>query len=296
MTVNASNHADFIPEIWAARALGYLQANTVMANLVNRDYEDEIARDGDTINISSRGSLTVRTKSAGGTVSSDSPTGTTVQATTSHKYISFIVEDAAEAQSRPKLMSGYMEDGMKLMGEEIDQDLLNLYSGFSATPIDATAGIAAADVTEARRLLNAAKVPLTNRYIVWHEDAESELLDIEKFTSSDFGDDGSAMREASIGRKYGFSHFMDQQVVATAGEVKNLAFHRDALVLATRRLPDPPSDVGVRAMTMVEDGIAIRVLWGYNMSYLGVQCTIDLIYAVAELRDNHAVVIRSTEK
>ena len=296
MTVNATNHADFIPEIWAAQALGYLKATTVMVPLVNRDYSDEIASDGDTVNVPVRGDLTVRTKAAGGTVDSDSPTGDKKQITMTHRYVSFIVEDVAEAQARPELINGYLGDGMALIGEDMDATLLALYSGFSATPIDALAGIQATTVTEARRLLNAAKVPLMNRHAVWHEDAESELLNLEKFTSSEFGDDGSAVREASIGRKYGFNHFMDQQVVTSGGECKNLAFHRDAMALVTRRLPDPPTNTGVRAATMTEDGVGLRVLWGYSMQYLGVQVVIDIIYGAAELRDSHAVVIRSTEK
>lgn len=295
MTVNATTHADFIPEIWAAQALGYLKANTVMVPLVNRDYSDEIAADGDTVNIPIRGSLTVRTKAAGGTVSSDTPTGDKKTLTMSHRYVSFIVEDVAEAQARPDLINGYIGDGMAIIAEDIDASLLALYSGFSATPVDATAGVVAAKVADARRILSIAKVPQNNRHIVWHPDAVAEILDVEKFTSSDFGDNGSAVREAIIGRKYGFNHFEDQQVVTTGGECKNLAFHRDAMALVTRRLPDPPANVGVRSATMSEDGIGLRVLWGYDMSYLGIKVVIDIVYGAAELRDNHAVVIRSSE-
>lgn len=296
MTVNATNHADFIPEIWAAQALGYLKANTVMLNLVNRDYSDEIATDGDTVNVPLRGDLTVRTKAAGGTVSTDSPTGTKTAITMAHKYVSFLVEDVAEAQARPDLINGYIGDGMAMLGEDIDAALLALYTGFSATPIDATAGIDVADITEARRLLNAAKVPMDNRHIVWHEDAEAEILQLAQFTNAQNDPaNATALQMATMGRKYGFTHMMDQQVVVAGGECKNLAFHRDAMALVTRRLPDPPANSGVRAATMSEDGIGLRVLWGYSMEYLGVQVVIDIIYGAAELRDSHAVVIRSTE-
>lgn len=296
MTVNATNHADFIPEIWAAQALGYLKANTVMLNLVNRDYSDEVATDGDTINVPIRGNLTVRTKTAGGTVSSDSPTGDKKAITMSHKYISFIVEDVAEAQSRPDIMNGYIADGMAMIAEDIDASLLALYSGFSATPIDATSGVGVDDMTEARRLLNAAKVPQQGRSIVWHEDAEAEVLQLAQFTNAQNDPaNATALQLATLGRKYGFGHYMDQQVVVAGGECKNLAFHRDAMALVTRRLPDPPANTGVRAATMSEDGLGLRVLWGYSMEYLGIQVVIDLIYGAAELRDNHAVVIRSSE-
>lgn len=296
MTVNATNHADFIPEIWAAQALGYLKANTVMPGLVNRDYSDEIANEGDVVNVPIRGALTVRTKAAGGTVTADSPSGSSKPITMSHRYVSFIVEDLAEAQARPDLINGYIGDGMAGIAEDIDASLLALYSGFSATPIDATGGIGVDDMTAARRILNAAKVPQMDRSIVWHEDAEAEVLQLAQFTNAqNHPANATALELATLGRKYGFGHYMDQQVVTAGGECKNLAFHKDAMALVTRRLPDPPSNTGVRAANMSEDGIGLRVLWGYNMQYLGIQVVIDIVYGAAELRDNHAVVIRSTE-
>lgn len=297
--ITTTEAAGFIPEIWAASALGALKANTVMARLVNRNFENAIAQQGDTLHIPRRGTLSVNNKAANTVVTLQTPTADTVDVTLDkHKEVSFLVEDIAKAQANQDIIAGYVMDGMKVIAEQIDTDLLTLYSGFSTTPIDGTSGsggITAATVTEARRLLNAAKVPQQDRYIVWHEDAEAELLDIEKFTSSDFGDSGDAVREAIIGRKYGFSHFMDQQVVVATSECKNLAFHRDAIVLVSRPLPAPPAGTGAQSTVMDEDGFSVRVTYAWNASYLAMQVTLDVLYGVAELRDNHAVVIRSTE-
>lgn len=297
--ITTTEAAGFIPEIWAANALGALKANTVMARLVNRNFENAVAQQGDTLHIPRRGTLSVNTKSANTAVTLQTPTADTVDVTLSnHKEVSFLVEDIAAAQANQSILDGYIMDGMIAMAEYIDAALLALYSGFSTTPIDATSGsggITAATVTEARRLLNAAKVPQQDRYIVWHEDAEAELLDVEKFTSSDFGDNGDAVREAIIGRKYGFSHFMDQQVVVATSEAKNLAFHKDSIVLVTRPLPPPPEGTGARSTVMNEDGFSVRVTYAWNPSHLAMQVTLDMLYGVAELRDNHAVVIRSTE-
>ena len=297
--ITVTEAANFIPEIWVASALGALKANTVMARFVNRNYEEAIARQGDILHIPKRGTLSVNTKMANTVVTLQTPSSDVVNLTLNqHKEVSFLVEDIAAAQANQDIIGGYVTDAMMALAEDIDAAILALYTGFSSTPIDATSGsggITAESVTEARRILNAAKVPQEGRFIVWHEDAEAELLGIEKFTSSDFGDPGDAVREAVIGRKYGFTHAMDQQVVAVAGEVKNLAFHRDAIVLATRPLPPPPANTGAQSAVMSEDGIGIRVIYAYNPSYLGVQVTLDILYGVAELRDSHAVVIRSTE-
>ena len=296
--ITTTEAANFIPEIWAASALGALKANTVMARLVNRNYENEIAKFGDILHIPKRGTLSVNNKAANTVVTLQTPSSDVANLTLDkHKEVSFLIEDIAKAQANQDIIAGYIEDGMKAIAEQIDGDLLALYSGFSTTPIDATSGsggIVAGTVTEARRLLNDAKVSQSDRYIVWHQDAESELLEVEKFTSSEFGDNGDAVREAIIGRKYGFAHFMDQQVKEASSEAKNLAFHRDAIVLASRPLAPVPDGIGARSAVMNEDGIAIRVIWAYNASYLATQVTLDVLYGVAELRDNHAVVIRSS--
>lgn len=297
--IGTAEAANFIPEIWAASALGALKANTVMARLVNRNYENEVAQRGDIVHVPKRGTLSVNPKAADTAVTLQTPSSDVVNVTLNqHNEVSFLVEDVAKAQANQDIIMGYIEDGIIALAHEMDDDLLALYTSLAGTPIDGTSGsggVQATTVTEARRLLNGNLVPLPNRNIVWHEDAEKELLDLEKFTSSDFGDDGSAVREASIGRKYGFNHFMDQRVTVAGGECKNIAFHRDAFTLVTRPMPMVPNGYGAQSSVMEEDGFAIRVIHSYNPDHLGVQVTLDVLYGVAVLRDTHGFVIRSTE-
>jgi len=42
-----------------------------------------------------------------------------------------------------------------------------------------------------------------------------------------------------------------------------------------------------------ESGIVLRVLYAYNPTYLGVQVTMDVLYGVAELRDEAGIVVLS---
>lgn len=295
--ITVTEAANFIPEIWAAQALGALKANTVMARLVNRNYEDEVAQAGDIVHVPKRGTLEVKNKTANATVTLQTPSSDVVNVTLDkHKEVSFLVEDVAKAQANQDIIGGYISDGIMAIAEEIDSDLLALHSGFTThTAIDSLSGLGEDDIREARRLLNSAKVPLVGRNIVLHEDAEKELLGVEKFVSATFGAEGDAIREATIGRRFGFNFFMDQLVAVSGGECKNLAFHRDAMTLCTRPLPAVPPNMGAQSAVMVEDDIAIRVIWSYNPSYLGVQVTLDILYGVAELRDEFAVVLRTTE-
>lgn len=289
--------SDFIPEIWAAEALGALKANTVMAGLVNRNYENAIAREGDTVHVPKRGSLTVKNKAANGKVTLQIPDSDAIDVVLNkHKEVSFLVEDVARAQANQDVIAGYIQDGIIAIGHEVDADLLGLHSGLTATAVNALAGIDADKIVDARRVMNAALVPLQQRYCVWHEDAEAEILKVEKLTSSNWVQDaGAAIKEAYIGRRYGFDHLMDQQVVVADAACQNLAFQRDAFTLVTRPLPAIPDGLGARSTVMVEDNIAIRVIWSYNPDYLGVQVTLDILYGVGVLQPTFGVVIQSTE-
>jgi hypothetical protein len=287
---------DSIATVIAAEALGYLRANTVMARLVARDWDNEVASHGQTIKIPLRGSLSVNDKSANTVVTLQAPADTAYTVTLNkHKEVSFLIEDLARILARPDYLTGYMEDGMAVLAEQIDTDLTALYSGLSQT-IDATAGLSEANFREGRRLLNSAKAPLANRYAVLHEDAEYEMLGIEKVVNRDYAETlGRAANDAFVGRFMGFDFFMDQKITVAGGQCKNLLFHRNAFVLATRPLPAAAAGAGVIQKVMDEDGLGLRVTISYNADHLGYQVTIDVLYGVAELRDSHGVALSTDE-
>ena len=74
--------------------------------------------------------------------------------------------------------------------------------------------------------------------------AEADLLNTEAFTNaSAVGDNGTALKEASLGRKYGLDFYCDQNVQKTTAETANytpsIAFHKNAFALVTRQLEMP---------------------------------------------------------
>jgi len=294
--ITTSQVSDSTPTLIAAQALGYLKANTVLANLVNRDYENEVAQYGNVVKIPYGGALSVNDKSAGTVVTLQQPDDAVYTLTLNkHKEVSFIVEDLAKAFARPDWFAVYAADAMGVMAEQIDGDIAALYSGFSQT-IDATAGLSEANFRNARRLLNAAKAPLGQRYAVLGEDAEYELLGIEKVTNRDYAETlGQKTADALTGRFAGFDIVLDQKIVNTGGQVKNMFFQRNAIVMANRPLPVAPAGMGVVQRVMNENGIALRVTMSYSHDYLGAKFTLDTLYGVAELRDNHGIAVSTTD-
>ena len=92
--------------------------------------------------------------------------------------------------------------------------------------------------------------------------------------------------------------YQSQLVPAVAGtpvSTKNLAFDPGAIILAMRGLPDAPAGSGAQT-SVVNDpvsGLTLRCTIAYNAANLGVQCTIDVLYGVAKLRNEKAVVVLS---
>ncbi|MFN8493128.1 MAG: P22 phage major capsid protein family protein [Caldilineaceae bacterium] len=298
--VTTTEAAGFIPEIWAATALGALQANTVMLPLVDRNFENEFHNVGDILNVPRRGTISVNDKAANTDITLQTPTADTIPLTLNkHKDVSFAVEDIAQAQANQDIISGYVMDGMIALAHQIDDDILALYSGFSTTPLDArtgSGGVTVNTIIEAQRLFNKALVPQTGRAIVWGEDAHAELLKLGQFTNAQYDPaNANALQMATLGMKYGFMHYMDQRVVQTGGEVKNLAFHKNAIMFASRPLALPPAGHGVTTAVMNESGIGIRVMYGYSILKKAMIVSLDVLYGVAEERDNHGLVIRSTD-
>ncbi len=239
--------------------------------------------------------MSANAKAADTVVTLNAPTDTAFTVTLNqHWEVSFIIEDIARLLARPDYLNGYISDGVAKLAEQVDGAIAALYSGLSQT-IDATAGLSEAHFRQARKLLNTAKAPLANRVAVLHEDAEYEMLGIEKVVNRDYAEAlGQAANAAMVGRFMGFDVFMDQNIVTSTSQ-KNLFMHRNALVLVTRPLDTAPSGMGVVQRVMEEDGIGLRVTLSYNPDHLGVQVTIDTLYGVAELRDNHGVVVSTVD-
>lgn len=292
---------DSIATIVAADVLGYLKANTVAAQLVRRDYSNEVATRGQVVQIPVAGSLTVNDKAEGSKVTLQQPADDKVSITLNkHKEISFLIEDFAKTLATPDYLNVYTNQAVALLAEQIDSDLLGQYASLTGGTIDASGAagpLATEDFIEARRLLNAAKMPLSNRFAVLGEDADAEYVANEEAVNMSYAATlGGAVLDAYSGRFAGFQTFLDQKVASSASLIKNIFMHKDALALVTRPLAGAPSNVPVLQKVMEEGGIVIRVTMSYNADYLGVQVTIDTLYGVGIPRPTAGVVVSTTDK
>lgn len=294
--LDLTTEAQVLPTIIAAETLGRLASNMALVGLVNRDFENEVANYGQSVKVGIRGALSVNDKAEGSNTTVQAPTSTAATVTLNkHKEVTFGAEDIAIMLERPDAMMGYAEDAAIAILEQMEADIAALYSGFSQT-IDATAGLDEEDWRNASRLLTAAKVPLRGRWAVLHEDANYEAQGIERIVNRDYAESlGRIQANAYQGNAYGFNIFVDQNIAVATAQCKNLFGHPNAIALVSRpmRRTDLPT---VQQVTMSEMGIGLRVTRWYDALALAERLTIDVLYGVAELRDNHAVVVSTTEK
>lgn len=297
--ITVTEAAPFIPEIWANRALEVLRSEIVLAKLVTKDTDVATFNEGDILHVPYPGTFSAQNKAANTSVTFQTPTGADKQVTLNkHKEVSFIVEDVARAQANQDLLDRYISAAVSAISEAIESDLFALYTGLSGSVGSSGTDITAATIRSARKALNDNKVPKSNRHLVVSDKDEIAILGDGNLASYFASARSEAVSQGAIGKLYGFTVWSSQLVPAVAGtpvSTKNLAFHPEFAILAMRGLPEPPPQSGARATTMrdPESGIVLRVLYAYNPTYLGVQVTMDVLYGVAELRDEAGIVVLS---
>lgn len=279
------------PNIIAREALMVLRNNAVMANLVYRDYANEFVNGvGDTITI--RKPATFEAKEYDGSA-------ITVQDATEQKVdikldkhldVSFAVTSKELTLDIADFSEQFLVPAMQAFADKVDKYLIALEKDVTGR-VDHTSGVlTAADIVDTRKILTKNAVPLTERRFVIGADAEADFLKTDLFVNaSAVGDEGTALREASLGRKYGMDIYTDQNVVYSTDHTPSIAFHKNAFALVTRPLAMPQG--AAKAATMSYDGFGLRVVYGYDMQKKTDTISIDMLCGVKLLDDKLAAVL-----
>ena len=274
------------PDIIAREALMVLRNNAVMANLVHRDYSDEfVAGVGDTITV--RKPATFEAKEYAGSISVQNATETGVEIKMDkHLDVSFAVTSKQLSMDIEDFSAQLLVPAMQAFADKVDQYLLGLKSDI--TNVVAATGSVQNDVVDARAFLTKAAAPLTERRFVYGTDIESKLLKSDLFVSAEkVGDEGTALREASLGRKFGMDFYVDQN--ADTVDVGGMAFHKNAFALVTRPLALPQG--AAQAAIVNYDGFGLRVVQGYDLNTKTDTISIDMVCGVKVLNKDLAAIV-----
>jgi len=284
--ITSANLANAIVKLVAVDALPALMGHLVMGNLVNRDFEPQLAQAGDTVNVPIPPTMVANNIAEGGTVQTQNPNVDTAQIVlNTHAEATFQIPDVTKVIAVPDLLRLYMEPAMIALAEKVESDLLGLYGQFTANTPLGTGGTALTEavVDAAETALFNAKVPASEqKYLVVDGTAYSQLRQIPRFSEYQTAGDAGlrALVDGSIGRLKDFYVFRSQFVKKTGSSpvtTNNIAFARNAMGLAIRRLPKPLPGTGAIAEYAEVGNFGIRVVMSYQPNTLAQQFTVDIL-------------------
>lgn len=231
---------NFKPQIWSRELLFSLKKQLMGLNLVNRNYQGDITRDGDTVKITTPSGITVADYTGSNitfqTIESTQQSLLIDQA----KAFGFTVDDVDQAQANVDLMQAYMVEAAFSLANVADQFIMSSYTEAAAANVIATGGFTSSNaysqLTEAGKLLSEANVPSQGRYAVVDPAGIKALsLDPAFQRASDLGD--AISREGFMGRAAGFDVFMSNNIPVDESDVKHYLYgHPMAITFADQIL------------------------------------------------------------
>ena len=216
--VYANNVDVFIPELWANESLAILVENMVAGNLVFRDFENVLARYGDTVHVARPHELQAQRKDVTDNVVIQDVSAADVPITLNqHIHTSFLIRDGEESKSFKSLVDEFLRPAIIAQARFIDQIVLGQYVQFLANSAGAAFGITSANakgfILALRQIFNQNRCPVAGRNLVLNSVTETTLLNLDIFTQAQMvGDFGEALRNATLGRKLGWDFWMDQNM------------------------------------------------------------------------------------
>jgi hypothetical protein len=200
-----------------AQGLLALREESVMARLVNRDYDGMAAQKGATVDVPIPSAITAAAVTAANTAPSTADISPTSVAISLDQWYEapFYLTDKELLEVSVGTLPMQASAAVKAIANNIDSYILGKYTGVygyegtaGTTPFASTTAAA----TSTRKTLNNQLAPVGDRRLVVDPDAEAEALELRAFQDASFRGDIDGIVNGQIGRKLGFDWFMDQNV------------------------------------------------------------------------------------
>jgi len=227
--VYANSLDAFIPEIWANEGVAILLENMVASSMVHRDFESDFAKFGDIVHTRKPAEFTAERKTKADSVNVQNAEATDIQVPLNqHLHTSFTLQDEDLTKSFQELRATFLAPAVASLAQALDkitlgqcyQFLGNQEGGLGLSTSSTVKGYMIAT----RKRMNINKSPEIGRSLIIGPETEEDMLNLDTFTEADkVGDDGSALREASIGRKFGFNIYQCQNTPSVTINIASAA-------------------------------------------------------------------------
>ena len=294
------------PTVIARRALATLYNMTVFAALVYRDFDDDFkGKQGDTITVRTPATFTANTFNRGSGISLQDPTeGSTTVTLDTIADVSFPVTAEDLTLRVDNFDERLLKPAAEAIAQRVDGDLAEALvdaaesagGGGTATWSASKPSSVFTGETGARAKLTRNKAPATDRVAVLSPEATGVALTEDLFVAADKSGWTVALRDGAVGRVFGFDTFETQvlgygSVTAgtDAGQADGVAFHRDAVALASATLQKPDGLPADQFAVENYKGLALRVTKAYDITKKQDVCSVDFLYGLKTLRKEHSV-------
>ena len=195
----------------ARAALPQLIDNLVFPNLVYRDFSDDFAGQGDTIQVRKPVTLEAREFVQANGVSYEDITEETVPVTLDKLVTVDVAATAVEtATNLEDLNRAFIEPAAAALAEKINADGLQLYAEVPAV-VNAS-GHDLAALAAVRKAMNLRRIPTSGRVAVWDPEADAAFATLPALVNAEKSGSVEALREGAIGRVFGMDNYMSQAV------------------------------------------------------------------------------------
>lgn len=211
----------FIPEVWSGKLIEKFYLATVFGDIANTDYEGEVKKQGDKVNIRTTPSITIRDYKKGQTLQVERPESDMVELLIDRaKYFNFVVDSVDAYQSDINIMNAWSNDAGEQMKIAVDSEILGEFYadadaanigtaagkdsgsfnlGTTGTPIQITKANILDYVVDCGTILDEQNVPESNRWMLLPAWACGLLKKSDLKDASLTGDGSSVLRNGRLG-------------------------------------------------------------------------------------------------
>ena len=261
---------NFVPEIWSAALLKALRDRLVYAQsgVINRNYEGDIARAGDTVHITNFIDPSVRGYTKNSPISWDLLTDDTKTLVVNQSnYFAFTVDDIDKRQA----LAGFVEEATVGASYNLAAEADAYVAAEMADSVDAGNELGSLTVAqpgdvydllvELRTKLVRSNTPDDGRFVVVAPEVYALLLKDDRFIRADASGTTAGLRNGQVGRAAGFDVIEANRVPEDGGEYTILAGHAIATTYA-----EQIADVeALRIQTTFADGVRGLHLFGVEV-------------------------------
>ena len=257
VTAGRPNYSgNFIPEIWSGKLIENFYDATVLAAISNTNYEGEIRRMGDTVNIRTTPEITIKTYVKGQTLSVENPDKPKIQLVIDKgEYFACIEDDVDKVQSDVNMMDTWSKDASERMKIKIDQRVLtdilpdisalnkgatagritgNINLGTTGTPVAITKSNVLDYIVDMGTVLDEANAPEGDRFLIIPAKMAGMIKKSDLKDASLTGDSVSVLRNGRLGMIDRFTIYMTHNLSVSSGKFNIISGHKMGFTFASQ--------------------------------------------------------------